>query len=139
MQQLEPPTNSKCLVENKPATKQRQTFVKLFPYSEPADLDTLWISFLQMDSVMDDNLEKLMLIMNPSSEDDDSVSPFDVECLKFIATTETIVSNVHNLRFMCEQYEEHKKAFNGFHECKFSFQSEQVNRDLISAIFISSK
>jgi hypothetical protein len=52
-----------------------------------------------------------MVIMNPSSAEDDSVSPFDVECLKFIASTETVVSNVHNLRFMCEQYEEQKKYF----------------------------
>ena len=67
-----------------------------------------------MDSVIgskEENLAKLMVIMNPSSAEDDSVSPFDVECLKFIALKENTVSNVHHLRFMCEQYEEQKKGF----------------------------
>jgi hypothetical protein len=67
-----------------------------------------------MDSVIgskEDNLQKLMVIMNPSSVEDDSVTSFDVECLTFIASTETIVSHVHNLRIMCVQYEEQKQAF----------------------------
>ena len=62
----------------------------------------------------EDNLQMLMVIMNPSSVEDDSVTSFDVQCLQYIASKESIVSVVQNLRLMCEQYAEQKKLSSKF-------------------------
>ena len=62
-------------------------------------------------AVTEENLAKLMVIMNPSSEESDSVSTFDVDCLRFIASREAIVNTVYNLRCMKQAYEDQKKAF----------------------------
>ena len=43
--------------------------------------------------------------------EDDCMTSFDVECLTLIAGSESILSNVHNLRCMCEQYTEQKTNF----------------------------
>ena len=64
-----------------------------------------------MEPVTEEILAKLMVIMNPSSEESDSVSTFDVECLRIIASNEAIVSTVSNLRHMNQVYEDQKKAF----------------------------
>ena len=59
-------------------------------------------------------LQKLMVIMKPSEScvvEDDCMTSFDVECLTLIAGSESIVSNVHNLRCMCEQYTEQMTIF----------------------------
>ena len=64
-----------------------------------------------MEPVTEEILAKLMVIMKPSSEESDSVSTFDVECLRIIASNEAIVSTVSNLRYMNQAYEDQKKAF----------------------------
>ena len=62
-------------------------------------------------AVTEENLAKLIVIMKPSSEESDSVSTFDVDCLRIIASDEAIVSTVSNLRHMNQAYEDQKKAF----------------------------
>ena len=62
-------------------------------------------------AVTEENLAKLIVIMKPSSEESDSVSTFDVDCLRIIASDEAIVSTVSNLRHMNQVYEDQKKAF----------------------------
>ena len=59
----------------------------------------------------EEHLQKLMVIMNPSSVEDDSVTSFDVQCLTFIAGSESIISNVQNMRSMSLDYLEQKKNF----------------------------
>ena len=63
----------------------------------------------------EENLLKLMVIMRPSESgvvpEDGCMASFDVECLTLIAGSESIVSNFHNLRCMCEQYTEQKTNF----------------------------
>ena len=104
------------VTEKKNTTQQaikpaKQPFDKLFPCSNSANLDTLVILLVGMEPVTEENLAKLMVIMKPSSEESDSVSTFDVECLRIIASNEAIVSNVSNLRYMNQAYEDQKKAF----------------------------
>ena len=62
----------------------------------------------------EENLQKLMVIMKPSEScvvADGCVTSFDVECFKLIAGSESILSNVHNMRCMGLHYNEQKKHF----------------------------
>ena len=63
----------------------------------------------------EENLQKLMVIMIPSESgevpEEGCVTSFDVQCLTFIAGSESIISNVQNMRSMSLDYLEQKKNF----------------------------
>ena len=90
-----------------------------FPRIEPAELDTLWILCIRMESAIassrEENLQKLMVIMRPSESgvvhEDGCVTSFDVQCLTLIAGSESIISNVQNMSSMGLHYLEQKKNF----------------------------
>ena len=104
-------TEKKIQLSKQSTQPAKQPFDKLFPCSHSANLDTSVILLVGMEPVTEEILAKLMVIMKPSIEESDSVSTFDVECLRIIASNEAIVSNVSNLRYMNQAYEDQKKAF----------------------------
>ena len=62
----------------------------------------------------EENLQKLMVIMRPSESGvvpDGCVTSYEVQCLTLIAGSESIQSNVHNMRSMGLHYIEQKKNF----------------------------
>ena len=83
-----------------------------FPRIEPAELDTLWILCIRMESAIacsrEENLQKLMVIMRPSES---GVVHEDGCVTSLIAGSESIISNVLNMRSMGLHYNEQKKNF----------------------------
>ena len=69
----------------------------------------------EIDFAKEANLQKLMGIMSPSESgvepEEGCVTSFDVECLKLIAESESMISNVQNMKSMGLHYIEHKKIF----------------------------
>jgi hypothetical protein len=62
----------------------------------------------------EENLQKLMVIMKPSESCvvyDGLMTSFDAECLKSIAGSESIISDVFNMRTLSLHYTEQQKQF----------------------------
>ena len=61
------------------------------------------------------NLQKLMGIMSPSESGVESeeglVTSYDVDCLTFIAESDSVISNVDHMRSIGLDYVEQKKSF----------------------------